>query len=354
MTFKAAEKKHSINSERTKAAVGLPHSSPLTTSGTDGPALTPAGRWRRAVMLLAKYGIYGAFVLLVMVMAMASPHFLTPVNIVNILLQTSVNGIIAIGMTLVIITAGIDLSVGSIVALSAVVAASFAHPGGYPLIVAIMAGIGVGLAVGLVNGLLIAKKGLAPFIVTLAMMTAARGLALVYTNGRPVINLTNSYDSIGGGSLLGIPLPVILFALTIAAGIVVLHFTRFGRYIFAVGGNPMAAKVSGINTHRILIAVYAITGALSGLAGIILSSRVMSASPAGGAGYELDAIAAVVIGGTSLFGGVGSIAGTVVGVLIIGVMNNGLDMLNVSSYWQLVAKGAIILLAVLLDRKSAG
>lgn len=153
--------------------------------------------------------------------------------------------------------------------------------------------------------------------------------------------------------MLGIPLPVVLFALTIAAGAFLLHFTRFGRYVFAVGGNEMAARVSGINTHRILIAVYAITGALSGLAGIILSSRVMSASPAGGAGYELDAIAAVVIGGTSLFGGIGSIAGTVVGVLIIGVMNNGLDMLNVSSYWQLVAKGAIILLAVLLDRKSA-
>ncbi len=350
MIFDTAENERSGKAETINPAVDLPHMAPPAGH----PAAGAASRWKRTVTLLSRYGIYGAFVLLVVGMAMASPHFLTPVNMVNILLQTSVNGIIAIGMTLVIITAGIDLSVGSIVALSAVVAASFAHPGGYPLIVAILAGIGVGLAVGLVNGLLIAKKGLAPFIVTLATMTAARGLALVYTSGRPVINLTGSYDFIGGGSLLGVPLPVVLFALTIAAGVFFLHFTRFGRYVFAVGGNEMAARVSGINTHRILIAVYAITGALSGLAGIILSSRVMSASPAGGAGYELDAIAAVVIGGTSLFGGIGSIAGTVVGVLIIGVMNNGLDMLNVSSYWQLVAKGAIILLAVLLDRKSAG
>ena len=353
MTLDTTENGHSGKTEVLSPAPNAPPPVPPAGHSMAGPESREASRWKRTVRLLFKYGIYGAFVLLVVGMSAASPHFLTPENIVNILLQTSVNGIIAVGMTLVIITAGIDLSVGSIVALSAVVAASFAHPGGYPLIVAILAGISVGLAVGLVNGLLIAKKGLAPFIVTLAMMTAARGLALVYTSGRPVINLTGSYDFIGGGSLLGVPLPVVLFALTISAGAFLLHFTRFGRYVFAVGGNEMAARVSGINTHRILIAVYAITGALSGLAGIILSSRVMSASPAGGAGYELDAIAAVVIGGTSLFGGVGSIAGTVVGVLIIGVMNNGLDMLNVSSYWQLVAKGAIILLAVLLDRKSA-
>ena len=313
---------------------------------------TKAEHWRNTRALIAKYGIYCAFVLLVGTLAIISPPFLTPYNIINILLQTSVNAIIAVGMTLVIITGGIDLSVGAVVALSAVIAASIAHPGGYPLFISILLGLGVGLVVGLLNGVLIAKKRLAPFIVTLAMMTAVRGLALVYTNGRPIVTLSHAYDQIGGGNLAGIPLPIIIVLLVVLFGIFLLHYTRFGRYVFAVGGNELAARVSGINTNRILITVYALTGALAGLAGIVLSARVMSASPALGAGYELDAIAAVVIGGTSLSGGVGSITGTVVGVLIIGVMNNGLDMLNVSSYWQLVAKGLIIFLAVLLDSRS--
>ena len=182
------------------------------------------------------------------------------------------------------------------------------------------------------------------------MMTVARGLALVYTNGRPVIDLSDAYDVIGGGYLARLPVPTLIFFVVIIAGAFILHFTRFGRYVYAVGGNELAAKVSGINTDRILIGVYALTGALAGLAGIVLSSRVMSASPATGAGYELDAIAAVVIGGTSLSGGRGSISGTIIGALIIGVMNNGLDLLNVSSYWQQIVKGVIIVLAVLLDK----
>ncbi len=255
-------------------------------------------------------------------------------------------------MTFVIITGGIDLSVGSLVALSAVVATSFAHPGAYPLVVPLLLGLMAGLVCGLANGALIAKWRLAPFIVTLGMMTAARGAALVYTGGRPVINLSDSYNWIGGGYLLGIPLPVVIFAVVVLLGIFILHYTRFGRYVFAVGGNEMAAMISGIKTGKVLIWVYTLTGGLAGVAGIVLSSRVMSASPAMGQGYELDAIAAVVIGGTSLMGGVGSIAGSIVGALIIGVMNNGLDMLNVSSYWQQVVKGAIIVIAVLLDKKS--
>jgi ribose/xylose/arabinose/galactoside ABC-type transport system permease subunit len=258
----------------------------------------------------------------------------------------------AIGMTLAIITAGIDLSVGSVLALSAVVATSFAHPGEHILIVPVAIGILVGLACGTINGVLIAKKRLAPFIVTLGMMTVARGVALVYTSGRPIINLSDAYNEIGGGSLGDIPFPAMIFFAVILLGVFILHFTRFGRYVYAVGGNELAARVSGVNTDRILIGVYALTGALAGLAGIVLSSRIMSGPPATGAGYELDAIAAVVIGGTSLSGGVGSIAGTIVGVLIIGVMNNGLDLLNVSSYWQQIVKGLIIVLAVLLDKKS--
>lgn len=311
-------------------------------------------RWKNLGRFFSKYGIYFALVLLIAVLAIISPPFFTAYNLIDILRQISVIGILAVGQTFVIITAGIDLSIGSIVALSAVMAASFAHPGQYPLILPLLVGMGAGLVLGAINGVLIAKSRLAPFIVTLGMMTAARGMALVYTSGRPVFNLSNAYDFIGTGYLARIPLPVVIFAFVVLIGIFILHYTRFGRYVYAVGGNELAAKVSGINTERILIAVYILQGVLAGVAGIVLSSRVMSASPSLGEGYELDAIAAAVIGGTSLMGGIGTISGTVVGALIIGVMNNGLDMLNVSSYWQLIVKGAIIVLAVLLDKRTKG
>jgi ribose/xylose/arabinose/galactoside ABC-type transport system permease subunit len=303
----------------------------------------------------SRYGIYFAFVLLTGYLAVTSPYFRTFSNFENILQQISVNGILAIGMTLVIITGGIDLSVGSVLALSAVVAASCVsstHHEPHLLIVGLMAGVFVGAACGALNGVLIAKRRLAPFIVTLGMMTVARGLALVYTSGRPEINLSDSYDKIGSGSFGPLPFPALIFFAAVLLGIFILHFTRFGRYVYAVGGNELAAKVSGVNTDWVLIGVYALAGGLAGMAGIVDSSRVMSGAPASGAGYELDAIAAVVIGGTSLSGGIGSIAGTIVGVFIIGVMNNGLDLLNVSSYWQSVVKGLIIVLAVLLDRKN--
>lgn len=301
-----------------------------------------------------RYGIYIAFVLLVAAIAITSPSFLKVSNIINILRQISVNGIIAVGMTFVIITRGIDLSVGSILALSAVIATSVAHPGQYPVVIPVLAALLVGLCLGAVNGYFIAKKNLAPFIVTLGMMTIARGMSLVYTDGRPIIGLSDSYNEIGGGYLFGIPVPVLVFIVVLLSGIFLLNYTRFGRYVYAVGGNELAVKFSGINTNRVIIWTYAISGALAGLAGVVLSSRVMSGSPSMGQGSELDAIAVVVIGGTSLSGGVGSIAGTIVGALIIGVMNNGLDLLNVSSYWQQIVKGLIIVLAVLLDRKSKG
>lgn len=313
---------------------------------------TASNNARSIGAFLSKYGIYFAFVLLAGTMAVVSPAFRTLSNFENILQQISVNGIISVGMTLVIITEGIDLSVGSVLALSAVVATSFAHPGSHPLIVAIALGVLAGLVCGVINGVLIAKKRLAPFIVTLGMMTVARGAALVYTSGRPVINLGDGYNEIGSGGIADIPYSALIFFAVVLLGVFILHYTRFGRYVYAVGGNELAAKVSGVNTDRILIVVYGLAGALAGLAGIVLSSRVMSGSPATGAGYELDAIAAVVIGGTSLSGGIGSMAGTVVGVLIIGVMNNGLDLLNVTSYWQQIVKGLIIVLAVLLDKKS--
>ncbi|THE13510.1 ABC transporter permease [Bacillus timonensis] len=302
---------------------------------------------------IAKYGIYMAFAILFIVLSITSDSFLTSTNMINILRQVSIIGIVSIGMSFVIITGGIDLSVGSIMALSAVVAASFAQAdSGYSIIIPILAGITVGLACGIVNGVLVAKWKVAPFIATLGMMTAARGLAMVYTDGRPVIGLSNSFNNIGSGHIIGLPIPIIVFNFIAIVGIFLLRFTVFGRHVFATGGNEQSARLSGINVTSVKIGVYAIAGLLAGIGGMILSSRIMSGSPVLGQGYELDAIAAVVIGGTSLFGGVGSIVGTLMGVLIIGVMNNGLDLLNVSSYYQQILKGAIIVIAVLLDRKN--
>jgi ribose/xylose/arabinose/galactoside ABC-type transport system permease subunit len=300
---------------------------------------------------LTNYGITIAFIILCVVLTIASPAFMTVDNILNILRQVSIIGIISVGMTFVIINGGIDLSVGSVLALSAVVATSFAHPDSYPLIVPIVIGMLVGTACGAVNGFVIAKWNIAPFIVTLGMMTVARGLTLVYTGGRPVTDLSEGYTNLGGGHILGIPIPIIFFIVVALIGSFILKFTKFGRYVFASGGNEQATKVSGINVNWVKIGVYSIVGLASGLAGILLSSRVMTGSPVLGTMYELDAIAAVVIGGTSLAGGIGSVGGTILGVLIVGVMNNGLDLLNVSSYYQQILKGLIIVLAVLLDHK---
>lgn len=303
--------------------------------------------------LIAKYGIYIAFAILFITLSITSESFLTTTNIINILRQVSIIGIVSIGMSFVIMTGGIDLSIGSIMALSAVVATSFAKvDSSYSLFIPVIVGIMVGLACGLTNGILVAKWRVSPFIATLGMMTAARGLAMVYTEGRPVIGLSDSYNSIGSGSFLNLPIPIIIFVAIVLIGTFLLNFTVFGRYVFATGGNEQAAKLSGIRVTSIQIGVYAIAGILAGVGGMILSSRIMSGSPVLGQGYELDAIAAVVIGGTSLLGGVGSIMGTVVGVLIIGVMNNGLDLLNVSSYYQQILKGAIIVIAILLDKKN--
>lgn len=299
-----------------------------------------------------KYGIYIVFAILCIALSIATPSFSTISNVLNVLRQISINGIIAVGVTFVIITGGIDLSVGSVVALASIVACDFAHPGKYPVIVPILVGILIGLACGLVNGFIVSKGGVAPFIVTLGMLTVARGMTLVYNSGRPVINLSDKYNNIGGGYIFGIPIPVVILIIVVALGSFLLNFTKFGRHVYAIGGNELAAKVSGLNVDFIKIGVYGITGALSGLAGIVLSSRVMAGTVVAGQGYELDAIAAVVIGGTSLSGGIGTISGTIVGALIIGVMNNGLDLLNVTSYYQQIVKGIIIVAAVYFDKKN--
>ncbi|MDX7950238.1 ABC transporter permease [Lichenihabitans sp. Uapishka_5] len=313
----------------------------------------------RRRLLIQEYGIFIAFVILVAVLAASNQFFLTPGNISNILLQTSINGVLAIGMTFVILTRGIDLSVGSVAALAGIVSASFVTasasatvPGGpYPMVVALAIGIGVGVASGAIIGVIVSRFAVPAFVATLGMLSAARGLTLIYGGGRPVPSLTPAFRWIGTGNLFGIPLPVVILLFVFAVSWFVLTRTRFGRYIYAVGGNPHAAVTSGINVVRIRFAVYVISGALAGLAGMILSARTGSALPQAGIAYELDAIAAVVIGGTSLSGGVGRVTGTLIGALIIGVMNNGLDLLGIESYYQQILKGALIVGAVMLDQK---
>nr|WP_321525678.1 ABC transporter permease [uncultured Cohaesibacter sp.] len=305
-----------------------------------------------------KYGILLALVLVCVVLTFANEYFLTTRNILNVLRQTSINGILAIGMTFVILTRGIDLSVGSVVALAGIVAASMATTSQaaafmgapYPAAIAFAVGIGVGLICGWVNGIVVARFNVPAFVTTLGMLSAARGLTLLYAGGQPVPALTDSFRFIGRDDVLGVPMPVILFALVFIISYWVLSSSRFGRRVYAVGGNPHAARVSGINVRRVIMTVYIISGGLAGLAGMILAARTGSALTQAGIAYELDAIAAVVIGGTSLLGGVGRVTGTLIGALLIAVVNNGLDLMGVESYYQQVIKGALIVAAVMLDQ----
>jgi inositol transport system permease protein len=298
-----------------------------------------------------KYGLVIAFAAICAALSIRSPAFLTPQNAINVLRQISINAILAVGVTYVILTGGIDLSLGSVVALTGVLAATFAHPDTYPLAVPIAVGILGGVVIGVLNGLIITRFRVAPFIATLGMMTIARGGALILSGGRPVSNLSASFNFVGNGSVLRIPIPILILAGVFLVSQSILRRTTFGRYIYAVGGNEEAARASGINTHRIKTASYAICAGLAGLAGIVQASRITTGQPNAGISYELDAIAAVVIGGTSLSGGIGSVTGTLLGALLIGTLNNGLDLLNVSSYYQQVVKGLIIIGAVILDRR---
>ncbi|GAX89654.1 ABC transporter permease [Effusibacillus lacus] len=300
---------------------------------------------------LSRYGMLLILIALIILMSILSPTFFTSVNLLNIVRQMSVVGIVAIGVTMIIITTGIDLSSGSVIALVSVVVASMSHPDSYPLAVALLAGLGLGLLTGVINGTIIAKGKIAPFIVTLGMMTAARGAALLYTGGKPIGNLSDSFKFIGQGNLFGIPVPILIFAFVGVVSYIILNKTKFGKYIYAIGGNEQAAIIAGVNVDKYKIMIYGYAGLLSAIAGIILTSRIASGQPTAGMMYELDAIAAAVIGGTSLSGGIGTIGGTVIGALIIGVMNNGLDLLNVSSYWQQILKGIIITVAVFIDSR---
>ncbi|MBC2856894.1 MAG: ribose ABC transporter permease [Cetobacterium sp.] len=287
------------------------------------------------------------------IVSILNPRFLSINNLLNVLRQTSVNSVIAIGMTLVILTGGIDLSVGSILALTGAFCASLISMGVTPVIAIIIALL-MGLVFGLFNGFLISVAKLQPFIVTLVTMTLLRGATLVFTDGKPipVRNGGDLFDNIGGGYLFNVPIPIYIMILLFVGGYYLLNHTKFGRYIYAIGGNEEATKLSGINTAKFKTMVYGVCGLLSALAGIVVTSRLGSAQPTAGSGYELDAIAAVVLGGTSLSGGYGRITGTALGAVIIGVLGNALNLLDVSSYYQMMIKAAVILVAVLIDKKS--
>lgn len=300
--------------------------------------------------ILLKYISLIGLLLICITITLISPRFLTVSNILNVLTQVSVNAILAIGMSFVILTGGIDLSVGSVLAITGAIVATFAKSGGN-IFPGIIITIIVGAVIGLFNGLIISKGKVQAFIVTLATMTIFRGITYVFTNGNPISGLRDNISFIGNNSVFKIPIPIILIFIVFFIAWYALNQTRFGRYIYALGGNEDSARLSGINTDKIKTLVYVISGVTAAIGGIVVTSRIGSASPNAGTGFELDAIAAVVLGGTSLAGGEGNVSGTIIGALIIGVLNNGLNLMSVSPFYQSIVKGAVILMAVLLDKR---
>lgn len=306
----------------------------------------PAARFDRRVFV-QRFGLLFSFLLLSLALSLLSNRFLQPANLVNILRQASINGIVAVGMTLVILTGGIDLSVGSMLALSAVISADMLKKG-TAVPVAVLAALAIGLALGAINGLIITRGKIPPFIATLGMLTVARGLTLMYTQGQPVTGLPDEFRFIGAGSIGPVPMPIVVAGLTFLIGYLALTRTRFGEYVYLLGDNPTAARLAGVPTDRMTVVVYALSGLCAALAGLVLIARLDSAQPVIGQGYEFSAIAAVVVGGTSFSGGEGSLGGTLLGALLIETLNNGLNLLNVSSLWEQVVKGVVIALALLL------
>jgi ribose transport system permease protein len=308
--------------------------------------------WARISLgqLFARGGPLVGLIVLAVVMAVLSPTFLTFRNIFNVGTQVAVIAIIALGSTFVIVSGGIDLSVGSVLALAGIVFGWASAKAGLPLPVALLLGIVVGALAGFVNGNLVNFANIPPFIATLAMLSAARGLALVISGGIPISKIPSSLQTLGNGDLFGvIPLPVVLMVGMWVLAAWVLRYTYAGRCMYAIGGNEEAARLSGINVVRQKLLIYTLSGLFAAIAGILLTARLASAQPQAGVGFELDAIAAVVIGGASLSGGVGSATGTIVGAFILGVLRNGLNLLNVSAFWQQVVIGAVIVLAVMTD-----
>jgi inositol transport system permease protein len=316
------------------------------------------------LQLLGRFAPVIFLLVLMLIFALLEPRFLHPINLFNVMRQISITGLIAIGMTFVILTAGIDLSVGSMLALAGLVAAAVAKGGlsdrftvgaiqeaaGYGWLLAMLAALSVGLACGFVQGLAITLLKVPPFVVTLGGLSAFRGAALLFAGGGPISGFDEAYRWWGQGKIGEVPVPVIIFLLFAVLAHIVLRYTRFGRHVYAVGGNPEAARLAGLNARRVTLLVYVIVGFFAGLAGFVLSARLNSAEAVAGIGYELTVIASVVIGGTSLFGGIGSVFGTVIGSLLIGVLINGLVLMNVSSYVQQIIIGVIIVLAVAFDQ----
>ncbi|AWX15174.1 sugar ABC transporter permease [Mergibacter septicus] len=312
------------------------------------------------VAFFERFGVLIFLFLLIIFFQLQNSAFLSERNIFNILTEVSIFGIMAVGMTFVILTAGIDLSVGSILAVCAIFAAHIIKGSntvtvevgawhGYSWLIGIVVCLAMGTAIGWLNGLGITKLKLPPFIITLGGMTIWRGLTLVINDGAPIAGFDSGYRWWGRGDLFSIPVPVIIFAIVAILGYIALHKTRWGRYVYAVGGNPEAARLAGVNINRTLISVYVVMGALAGLAGFILSARLGSAESVAGVGFELRVIASVVIGGTSLMGGYGRVTGTIFGAIIMGVLINGLVLMDVSAYYQQIIIGLVIILAVSFD-----
>jgi ribose transport system permease protein len=299
-------------------------------------------------MRARRFGTVIGLVALCAVLWALTPYFMTVSNLLNIAQQTSINAIVAVGMTFVIVSGGIDLSVGSIVALSGVVLGALLQ-GGQPLPIAVAAALAAGIACGLVNGALVSAGGLPPFIATLGLMSVARGTALVFTEGRPVSGFDEGFRSLATGSVGFIPAPVVVMIVVYGVAHLVLTRTTFGRYVYAIGGNEEATRLSGVAVRVHKTIIYGVSGVMSAVAAIVLTARLNSAQPIAGMMYELDAIAATVIGGTSLMGGEGTLAGTLVGALIMGVLRNGLNLLGVSSFLQQIVIGTVIVVAVLVD-----
>lgn len=303
--------------------------------------------------VLRQFGLVFVALFIVVFMSFKSEVFLTSQNIINILRQISINGILAVGMTFVILTGGIDLSVGSVVAITGVIVGSLLQ-NGTNWFVASIAALAISIICGIINGWLISYIGFQPFIATLSTMTIGRGFAQVYSDGKPYMITDPSFKAIGQGYFMNIPIPIILLVIFCIIGLIILQTTTFGRYVFAIGGNMSAAKLSGVRTQRVQLLVYVMSSVCAWMVGLILAARISSGQPTAGESYEMDAIAATAIGGTSMNGGIGSLTGTITGFVILGLLQNSMNLMNINSFWQQIVKGLLIIIAVFLDMRTKG
>jgi ribose transport system permease protein len=312
-------------------------------------ARSPVSLKQKILPVWNQLGMLIILVLLCIIMAAVAPYFTEMNNVLNILKQSSITAILAAGMTIVILTGGIDLSVGSTLALSGVISVMLSNAGVPPLL-AMLTGIATGYMAGVINGYFTAVTKLPSFVVTLGGMTYLRGIAFVISGGLPLVLLNKFFIFFGSGYILKVPTPIYIMATVYVIMFFILKYTMFGRHVYAIGGNEEAARLTGIKVERTLIHVYSISGLMAGIAGVVMAGRVISGQPNAGVSFELDAIAAVILGGTSFVGGVGRIQGTIIGVLIMAVLSNGLTLMNVDFYWQMIVKGLVIVIAVLLDK----